>query len=222
MFERKNLQRDQIFVIFIAIGGLALIMLLGSLVLGSPGQSSGLLPNRGGIEGARVQTAREQALAAEAARWEAMAADSFNPYGSTAWVRGGLAPAQRVEAARLSGAAGETVNLYGSTGWVRGGLAPAQRVEAARLTGAAGETVNLYGSTAWVRAGMDSPQAIEAARLNGAAGEFVNLHGSTARVNADPQRRARLAEAARLTGLAIYYGQAPTEMSGELASSLGY
>ncbi len=71
-----------------------------------------------------------------------------------------------------------------------------------------------------MRGGLTAAQQVEADRLTGRAGEYVNLFGSTARVNADPMYPARLAEAARLTGLAIHFGRMPTEMSSELASLL--
>jgi hypothetical protein len=221
MFEGRFLERDRLFIGVIIVALIGLTIVLGSLIAGSPGGGVGLF-RQGGESGLDAElSARERALAAETARWKAMAEDYVNLHGSTAWVRGGLTAAQQVEADRLTGQAGEYVNLFGSTAWVRGGLTAAQQVEADRLTGQAGEYVNLFGSTAWVRGGLAAAQQVEADRLTGQAGEYVNLFGSTARLNADPMYPVRLAEAARLTGLAIYYGQMPTEMSSGLASMLG-
>ncbi len=56
----------------------------------------------------------------EAARPEGLTDESFNPYGSTAWVRGDPSNVETAEAARLSGLAGEFINPYGSTAWVSG------------------------------------------------------------------------------------------------------
>ena len=55
----------------------------------------------------------------------------------------------------------------------------------------------------------------EAARLNAIAGKQVNLYGSTAWTRAPELdlSRVQLAEAARLTALAIYYGKPPTAIS---------
>lgn len=86
----------------------------------------------------------------EAARPEGLTDESFNPYGSTAWVRGNPSKVEKAEVARLSGLAGEFINPYGSTAWVHGNPSEVGKAEAARLSGLAGEFINPYGSTAWM------------------------------------------------------------------------
>ncbi|MFN2148550.1 MAG: hypothetical protein ACK2T2_09155, partial [Anaerolineales bacterium] len=56
------------------------------------------------------------AMRVEAARLNGIAGDSVNLYGSTAWVRGGLTPAQKVEAQRLQGLAEAYLNLASTAG----------------------------------------------------------------------------------------------------------
>jgi hypothetical protein len=135
-----------------------------------------------------------QAQVAEAARYQALAGQAYNLYGSTAWTRApkALTRAQIADAARLSAMAGEKYNLYGSTAWTRAPrlLTRAQSAEAARLSAMAEERYNLYGSTAWTKAPKPDLS------------------------------RAQLAEAARLTALAIHFGKPPASISPEVADQI--
>jgi hypothetical protein len=151
-------------------------------------------------------------------------------YGSTAWVRGGTSPAQKVESARLAGVAGEFFNPYGSTAWVRGGPSKAAKTETARLSGLAGEFINPFGSTAWVRhepsvVMLSQEDMAEAVQLQALAGGFwpgisqaemaavVRLHAL-----AGGFESSETTIAARLVAVGKAFGIIPHYISVELVS----
>ncbi len=62
----------------------------------------------------------------------------------------------------------------------------------------------------------------DAARLNAIAGDQYNLYGSTAwtRAAKTDLSRAQLAEAARLTALAIHFGKPPVSISPDITDQI--
>ena len=61
--------------------------------------------------------------------------------------------------------------------------------------------------------GFSTAMQVEAKRMTGMAGNFVNIYGTTPAMYVEGVERTRMAEAARLTGLAIKYGAVPSHIS---------
>ncbi|MGD2161701.1 MAG: hypothetical protein PVI81_02905 [Anaerolineales bacterium] len=179
MLERRSISRDNLFLVIVVVGALALIAISYSLLSGGRLGSSSVVA--GPAFGREEINAPARARIAEQSRLNALAGQYYNLHGSTAWVRAGIPAAAKVEAERLTATAGHSLNLYGSTAWVHAGLSPALRVEADRLNIIAGQYYNLYGSTVWVKGGLSAAQQVEADRLTGLAGTYVNLYGTTVR-----------------------------------------
>jgi hypothetical protein len=179
MLERRSISRDNLFLVIVVVGAIALIAISYSLLSGERVQPPSVIA--GQASGVEEINARARAQIAEKSRLSTLAGQYYNLYGSTAWVSAGLPTVAGVETDRLTATAGQSLNLHGSTAWVRAGLSPALRIEADRLNTIAGQYLNLYGSTVWLKGGLSAAQRVEADRLTGLAGEYVNLYGTTLR-----------------------------------------
>jgi hypothetical protein len=204
MLQKQSLSRDNAFVVVIAVGVIALTIIIVSLVSGARIESlSSILPGSAAVsEDPNLGFGPE---IAEAARWNTRANEFVNMYGSTAVLQ--AASGLRVDDAsteRWSAIAGERLNLYGSTAWVRQEpssvvLSQEDMAEAVQLQALAG--------------GFSTAMQVEAKRMTGMAGNFVNIYGTTPAMYVEGVERTRTAEAARLTGLAIKYGAVPSHIS---------
>ncbi len=204
MLQKQSLSRDNAFVVVIALGVIALTIIIVSLVSGARIEPlSSILPGSAAVsEDSSLGFGPE---IAEAARWNTLANEFVNMYGSTAVLQ--AASGLRVDDAsteRWGAIAGEHLNLYGSTAWVRHepssvALSQEDMAEAVQLQALAG--------------GFSTAMQVEAKRMTGMAGTFVNNYGTTPAMKVQGVERTRMAEAARLTGLAIKYGAVPSHIS---------
>jgi hypothetical protein len=204
MLQKQSLSRDNAFVIVIAVGVIALTIIIVSLVSGARIESlSSILPGSAAVsEDPNLGSGPE---IAEAASWNTRANEFVNMYGSTAVLQ--ATSGLRVDdtsTERLSAIAGERLNLYGSTAWLRQEsssvvLSQEDMAEAVQLQALAGD--------------FSTAMQVEAKRMTGMAGNFVNIYGTTPAMYVEGVERTRTAEAARLTGLAIKYGAVPNHIS---------
>ena len=204
MLQKQSLSRDNAFVVVIAMGVIALTIINIRLVSGARIEAlSSILPGSAAVsEDSSLGSGPE---IAEAARWNTLANEFVNMYGSTAVLQ--AASGLRVDDAsteRWGAIAGEHLNLYGSTAWVRQEpssvvLSQEDMAEAVQLQALAG--------------GFSTAMQVEAKRMTGMAGTFVNNYGTTPAMKVQGVERTRMAEAARLTGLAIKYGAVPSHIS---------
>lgn len=170
MLQKQSFSIDYALYAVIAVGAIAVFVIIASLVSGAQIESLSSQISDPSVSGNALDL-RSSAEMAEAARWNGLTSEFVNVYGSTTVLRApGNLRTHEATSQRLRALAANQLNLYGSTVWVRGIPMKAHETEVARLQGMASRFVNLFGSTA--RAGFEPSQATmtEAARLQALAG----------------------------------------------------